>query len=110
MTSKAWQGANTYAWRKLARSILAANVEENGGRCRIALRGSWRTRRGQTKACLGLADSVHHTLGRARTGDDPRYLVACCRNCNEKLGDPLAKRKPSARRRDGGEDVSVTRW
>jgi hypothetical protein len=35
-----------------------------------------------------LATTVHHTLGRARTGDNPLYLIAACARCNYSLGDP----------------------
>lgn len=31
---------------------------------------------------------AHHTLGRRRTGDDPRYIVGACEVCNLKIGDP----------------------
>lgn len=109
MTSKAWQGANSRAWRKLRASVLAANVEQHGGACQIALKGSWITQRGHVKACLGVADCVHHTIGRARSGDDPAHLVAACRNCNEKIGDPMAKPARS-KRRGGGGSVAVSKW
>jgi hypothetical protein len=46
--------------------------------------------------CTGQADQVHHTLGRQVTGDDPRYLVACCMACNLKIGEP--GRSPQSKR------------
>lgn len=36
-----------------------------------------------------LSASVHHMYGKAR-GDDPTYLRAMHRQCNNKLGDPNA--------------------
>lgn len=35
-------------------------------------------------------EHAHHTLGRARTGDDPRYIVGACETCNLWIGDPGA--------------------
>jgi hypothetical protein len=46
---------------------------------------------------------AHHTMGRGRTGDDPRYIVGACEPCNLAIGDPNA----------GAADpdvVAVTRW
>ncbi|PWW50255.1 hypothetical protein [Actinokineospora spheciospongiae] len=76
--STAWRGGSTRRWRKLRAAVLAANVVENGGRCRLALPG----------VCTGLADCVHHTQGRAVTGDDPAHMVAACTACNLAVGDP----------------------
>lgn len=36
------------------------------------------------------APQVHHTRG-AEHGDDPEYLVACCRECNLKIGSPKSQ-------------------
>jgi hypothetical protein len=44
---------------------------------------------------------AHHTLGRARTGDDPRYLVGACETCNLAIGDPTS---------GDPEAVAVTQW
>lgn len=38
--------------------------------------------------CTGQATQVHHTVGRAVSGDDPAYLVAACRHCNLAVGEP----------------------
>ena len=76
--SKAWARGSTYAWRVLRARVLQANAAENQGRCQVAIEG----------VCTGTADTVHHRLGRAVTGDDPRYLVACCRACNLHIGEP----------------------
>lgn len=75
--SKAWSKGSTRAWRRIRARVLA----RDGYRCRINLDG-----------CTGLeaggATHVHHTVGRAVSGDDPRYLVAACEWCNLKTGDP----------------------
>ena len=76
--SGAWAGGSTSAWRRLRSRILQENQAENGGQCQVAL----------PDVCTGQANTVHHTLGRKVTGDDPRYLVATCKACNEKIGEP----------------------
>jgi hypothetical protein len=77
--SQAWARGSTAAWRRLRARVLADNLVENQGRCQVAIEG----------VCTGdQADTVHHQLGRAVTGDDPRYLVACCRACNLHIGEP----------------------
>lgn len=85
--SKAWAKGSTAAWRRLRARVLAANLVENQGRCTLQLEG----------VCTGQADTVHHTLGRAVTGDNPRYLVATCRACNLKVGEPKHSRLPHRR-------------
>jgi hypothetical protein len=44
---------------------------------------------------------VHHTLGRAVTGDDPKYLGACCSECNLKIGEPKQSSPPHR---------TITKW
>ena len=44
--------------------------------------------------CTHHATCVHHTEGRAVTGDDPAYLVASCAPCNGKVGDPARHHDP----------------
>lgn len=85
--SKAWANGSDYNWRARVRpAVLQQNVLENQGRCRLAIEGT----------CKGTATEVHHTLGRAITGDDPRYLIAVCKACNLKVGDPTKyKEAPS---------------
>lgn len=73
-----WRGGSTRRWRRVRAAVLAANLSANHGRCRLGVAG----------VCTGRADTVHHTHGRARTGDDPRYLVAACTACNLHIGDP----------------------
>lgn len=74
--SKAWAKGSTSQWRRVRARVLAENLITNGGRCAVAL-----------DVCTGAAEEVHHTKGRAVTGDDPRFLVATCKACNLKLGD-----------------------
>lgn len=70
--------------------MLAENQRTNQGRCTLRYRG-----------CQGQADTVHHVVGRAITGDDPRFLAAVCRACNLAAGDPQ-QTNPQPRR--------VSRW
>ncbi|HEV2784686.1 MAG TPA: hypothetical protein VGX25_35325 [Actinophytocola sp.] len=84
--SKAWAKGSTRRWRKIRARVLARD------RYRCQLR---------RPDCAGRADQVHHTLGRAVTGDDERYLVAACGPCNRGVGDP-ARRDP--------QPAPRTRW
>ncbi len=59
--------------------MLLRNQQEQGGRCQLGVEG----------VCTGVASVVHHKLGRARTGDDERFLEAVCAECNAHVGDPL---------------------
>jgi hypothetical protein len=52
-------------------------LERDAYRCQVKLDG-----------CTHKATTVHHTAGKAATGDDPRYLVAACEPCNLTVGDP----------------------
>ncbi|MGH2671104.1 MAG: HNH endonuclease, partial [bacterium] len=76
--STSWAKGSTRAWRKLRARILDQNQRDNQGKCTLQLED----------VCTGQADTVHHTLGRAITGDDPRYLVAACMACNRNIGEP----------------------
>jgi hypothetical protein len=78
--SRAWVGGSTTAWRRVRAAVLLANENENGGRCRLAVKS----------VCTGMAEQVHHTKGK-QYGDDIRYLVAVCRACNLHVGDPNRK-------------------
>lgn len=71
--SKNWAGGSTRGWRRIREFVLARDRY----RCRLQLTG-----------CTSIADCVHHTRGRAATGDDPAYLEAACTPCNLKVGDP----------------------
>ena len=76
--SKAWAKGSTYAWRRLRAQVLHTNLVENQGVCQVGIKG----------VCTQVANTVHHVLGRAVTGDDPRYLVAVCGACNRAIGEP----------------------
>lgn len=74
--SRGWAGGSTRRWRRVRTHVLARDQH----RCQLRIEGMCRTR----------ADCVHHTLGKAVTGDDPEHLVAACTPCNLKVGDPRA--------------------
>lgn len=71
--SSTWAQGSTRAWR----TVRALVLQRDGRTCRLQLEG-----------CTRVATHVHHTHGRTVTGDDPAYLVASCRSCNLKVGDP----------------------
>lgn len=89
--SNGWQGGSTRAWRALRADVLARARY----RCQV-----------RTDVCTGAAPleggHVHHTRGKALTGDDPRYLQASCAACNLHLGDPSKVADP--------QPVKRTRW
>jgi 5-methylcytosine-specific restriction endonuclease McrA len=82
--SRGWAGGSTWAWRKIRAAVLIRDHR----RCQLRLPG-----------CTTLATEVHHTLGKTM-GDDVAHLVAACRPCNLKAGDPRrAARDPRPRPR-----------
>jgi 5-methylcytosine-specific restriction endonuclease McrA len=85
--SRTWAKGSTRQWRRIRARVLA----RDGYQCKVQIEG----------VCTTKATCVHHTQGRAVTGDDERYLQAACQPCNLAIGDP-AKRDPQPR--------SVTRW
>lgn len=70
-----WEGGSTRAHRNARAQVLAAA----GERCQLRLDG-----------CTTIATEAHHTLGKTVTGDDPAFMVAACRSCNVRVGDPRA--------------------
>ena len=72
--SGGWGNGSTRAWRKIRLFVL----NRDGWTCRLAIPG----------VCAVKANCVHHTLGRAVTGDNPAFLVAACTPCNLKIGEP----------------------
>lgn len=86
--SKAWANGSSMEWRRMRAFVL----QRDNGECQIRIKG----------VCTGHATNVHHTLGRLVTGDDPDFLVAACRACNLKIGDPTKLPDPPPR--------PVTRW
>lgn len=88
--SNAWAGGSTSAWRKVRLLVLI----RDGWVCRLcgeAINPSLRTPHPRSA-------EVHHVRGK-EYGDDPRYLIACHRECNLKLGDPN-KHDPRPRKVD----------
>lgn len=85
--SRSWAAGSTRRWRRIRAGVLAENQRTRGGVCGVQLDG----------VCTGVADTVHHILGRAVTGDDPKHLIACCRACNLKIGEPN-RHNPKPRR------------
>jgi 5-methylcytosine-specific restriction endonuclease McrA len=78
--SEQWKRGSTRAWRRVRAAVLV----RDGHRCQLRL----------PEVCTGRATHVHHTLGRAVTGDDPAHLVASCGPCNLTTGDPRAADPP----------------
>jgi hypothetical protein len=99
--SRSWEGGSTSAWRRVREEVLL----RDGGVCRAHADG-WCARVRRPHVCEGRAPlaggHAHHTLGRAVTGDDPRFIVAACSACNLHIGDPTQQHDPRNRR--------VTRW
>jgi hypothetical protein len=95
-----WQGGSTRQWRIIRAAILQRDRTLG---CR-AHRDGWCTRanRPGPHTCTDVGEHAHHTLGRARTGDDPRFIVAACAACNLFIGDPAAATDPPA--------VPVSQW
>lgn len=91
--SRAWARGSTRRWRRIRAAKLLDNLVNNGGRCQLALPGTWTTRTGQVRQCAGQADCVHHPHGKAR-GDDPDLLMATCTPCNLRVGDPTTTPDP----------------
>lgn len=89
--SRAWAGGSTRGWRKARAQVLA----RDGYLCQLRLEGC------TTYAPLR-GGHVHHTHGRAVTGDDTRFMVAACAHCNLKAGDPTTTPDPAPR--------PLTRW
>ena len=73
--SRAWAKGSTPAWRRIRAYVLA----RDGYRCQLKLDG-----------CTTTATQAHHTIARETAGDNPTHIVATCRNCNLKVGDPRA--------------------
>lgn len=72
--SKRWAKGSTPQWRRIRLAVLVRDAY----RCRLQIDG----------VCTVKAVAVHHTQARELVGDDPRYLVAVCQPCNNRVGDP----------------------
>ena len=102
--SRTWAKGSTRAWRRLRAFILT----RDGYRCRAHADG-WCDKAPGEHTCTERAElrgphrgHAHHTLGKAVTGDDPRYIVAACQACNLHIGDPTKQADPQPKPR--------TRW
>lgn len=96
--SQSWAKGSTRAWRRIRAQVL---LRDAGKGCR-AHRDGWCAKAAGQHTCTDTQDVVHHTHGKAMTGDDPRFLVAACANCNGHIGDPTQHDDPPNR--------PVTRW
>lgn len=74
--SEAWRGGSTRQWRKVRAFVLSRDRYS----CQARLAG-----------CTGRATEAHHLDGKA-AGDDPARIIATCRHCNLKIGDPTRPR------------------
>lgn len=86
MPSQRWSNGSTAAWRAVRLFVL----DRDEWRCRIKRPGTWVTRDGKERRCLGKASQVHHTRDRTVVGDNPVYLISACAPCNRAEGDPTA--------------------
>lgn len=83
--SRAWpKGASTWTWSTKIRPMI---LERDRYLCQLRIPGK----------CTTKATQVHHTADRLVVGDDPDYLVAACRRCNNQVGDPTKPRPSTAR-------------
>ncbi len=79
MGTGAWAKGSTPQWRRVRLQVL----KRDNYQCQV-----------KTKHCSYVATLVHHTLGKEVTGDDPAFLVACCRSCNVSVGTPKGNPPP----------------
>lgn len=77
--SSSWENGSTREWRKIRGRVL----KRDSNLCQLRI----------AEVCRGRADCVHHTHGRAVTGDNPAYLVAACTPCNLRVGDPAKSKQ-----------------
>ena len=87
---------------RLQQEINRRVLMRDGYRCMLALPGTWTTRTGQARHCMGVADCVHHTRGRKVTGWDPAHMVAACTPCNLRIGEPGRDHDP--------DHKAMTQW
>lgn len=78
--SKAWQGGSTTAWRALRLAVLDRD-QWTCQLCHQPIRDGLPRDHPQSA-------QVHHTRDRRLAGDNPAYLQAAHRLCNQKAGQP----------------------
>lgn len=91
--SRAWSRGSTRAWR-ITRAFVLARDRWTCQLCGNSIPRDLPPEHDQ-------AAQVHHTRGKAH-GDDPRYLVAAHRKCNQRVGDPTKNTEPRPQ--------PMTRW
>lgn len=84
--SNAWGRGHTRESYAARNQVMAHNARTQGGRCQLGIPGTCTTR----------ATQAHHTLGKAVTGNDTRYMIAVCGECNRKIGDPTKHKDPAS--------------
>lgn len=77
--SRSWKGGSTRGWRRTRAAVL----HRDSYTCQLRLPG-----------CTTQATCVHHTVGKAVSGDDPALLAASCTHCNLAVGDPARTPDP----------------
>jgi hypothetical protein len=105
--SKSWTNGSTRRWRTTRATIL----DRDDHRCRMGDPTHPIGKHQPRSTDCEWADHfrgqrgplhVHHTQGRATTGDDPRYMITSCGPCNLAIGDPTTHPDP--------EPTPRTRW
>lgn len=108
-----WQSGSTRAWRTLRASVLGQDgwccrvADVKAGRylpARLAEAAPWFHLLKVSDQCTGKDArklTAHHIRGKRVTGDDPRFIVAACTQCNLTMGDPSALDPPP---------LTVTGW
>ncbi len=89
--SRAWRNGSSRMWRRIRAAVLARDSVRGVPTCQLQIPG----------VCTVVATCVHHVKGRAVTGDDPRWLVAACDECNLSVGQPGTRRSRTKK---------VTKW
>lgn len=78
--SKAWSKGTTYQWARTRLFVLNRD-QWVCQLCKLPIDPALRKPD-------PMSAEVHHLVGRAQSGDDPRYLIATHRQCNNQAGDP----------------------
>ena len=108
----AWSGWTVQEKRQWRKVVKPAVLERDGYQCKVRIPGTWKVlgrdgagdRVTVERQCLGVATTVHHTLG-SHTKLDMRYLVASCVPCNLRVGDPTNHKDKERSMRHVGGDV-----
>ena len=86
---------STRRWREIRDAVLRRDGyrcrAHNDGHCDVVVSKKAHRCRGDGMVNVTHA---HHTKGRRITGDDMRYIVASCEDCNLYIGDPSKHSPP----------------